>query len=120
MKNLLGDEEKDTHDKDMQEILKSKEEELRKSKEKKLQGDRKLHKERKRYTNTTATPTYAQIATEHIRKKQEGTKPKSRISTQENISNTDEESDNQRPFRRGGKQGKKPHFRRERSKKRKS
>ena len=34
MKNLLGDEEKDTHDKDMQEILKSKEEELRKSKEK--------------------------------------------------------------------------------------
>ena len=35
MKNLLGDEEKDTHDKDMQEILKSKEEELRKSKEKK-------------------------------------------------------------------------------------
>ena len=58
MKNLLGDEEKDTHDKDMQEILKSKEEELRKSKEKTLQRDRKLHKERKRYTNTTAKPTY--------------------------------------------------------------
>ena len=34
MKNLLGDEEKDTHDKDMQEILKSKEEELRKSNKK--------------------------------------------------------------------------------------
>ena len=34
MKNLLGDEEKDTPDKDMQEILKSKEKELRKSKEK--------------------------------------------------------------------------------------
>ena len=98
MKNLLGDEEKDTHDKDMQEILKSKEEELRKWKEK-------SYREIENYI-----ANLSQIATEHIRKKLEGTKPKSRISTQENISDMDEESDNQTPVRRGSKQGKSPIF----------
>ena len=45
MKGLLGEEDKEAHDNDTVEILKSKEEELRKSKEKKLQRDRKLQKE---------------------------------------------------------------------------
>ena len=62
----MGEENKDTHDKDMGEILKSKEE-LRKSKERKLQRDRKLHKERRRNI-PGSKPNFAQIATMHIKR----------------------------------------------------
>ena len=73
MKGLLGEEAKEAHDNDMVEILKSKEEELRKSKEKKLQRDRKLQKEGKR-NPPGSKPNFAQIATMHIRKNLETTK----------------------------------------------
>ena len=92
MKGLLGEEDKEAHDNDMVEILKSKEEELRKSKEKKLQRDRKLQKERKR-NPPGSKPNFAQIATMHIRKKLETTeaRPK-KADLQDNSWDSEEEN----------------------------
>ena len=85
-KGLLGEEDKEAHDNDMVEILKYKEEELRKSKEKKLQRDRKLQKERKR-NPPGSKPNFAQIATMHIRMKLETTKARpKKANLQENSS----------------------------------
>ena len=91
MKGLLGEEDKETHDNDIAEILKSKEE-LRKSKEKKLQRDRKLQKERKR-NPPGSKPNFGQIATMHIRKKLETTKARpKKADLQANSSDSEEEN----------------------------